>query len=66
MRNEKNPMIENAPALRFEQTERSLSIYALDARGLERLRPLADSLELLEGVRSVTLYCDRVRADFGE
>lgn len=59
-------MNDRSPALRFEQTERCLSIYALDARGLERLRPLADSLALIEGVRSVTLYCDRVRAEFGE
>lgn len=59
-------MSEQSPALRFEQSERSLSIHALDARGLERLRQLADALALLEGVRRVVLYCDRVRADFGD
>lgn len=66
MRNEETSQIEPEPALRFEQNERSLSIYALDARGLERLRTLADTLSLLEGVRRVVLYCDRVCAEFGD
>jgi hypothetical protein len=61
MRRRPNPFLEHdGIALRFERTQRGLHILAIDARGLELLRPLARSIERTEGVRSVTLYCDRV------
>lgn len=65
MQRRQNPFLEyDGVALRFERTPRGLSILAVDSRGLELLRPLARSIELADGVRAVTLYCDRVTVEF--
>jgi hypothetical protein len=64
MKRRSNPFLEHdGIALRFERTPRGLHILAIDARGLELLRPLARSIELTDGVRAVTLYCDRVTVE---
>lgn len=64
MQRRPNPFLEHdGISLRFERTLTGLRILAVDSRGLDLLRPLARSIELAEGVRTVTLYCDRVMVE---
>jgi hypothetical protein len=65
MRRRPNPFLEHdGISLRFERTKSGLRILAVDSRGLDLLRPLARSIESADGVRLVTLYCDRVVVEF--
>lgn len=67
MQRRPNPFLaHDGVSLRFERTGTGLRILAVDAQGLELLRPLARSLEHAEGVRHVALYCDRVILELDE